>query len=680
MSRSNINRLNPQQKNAVRHIESPLLVLAGAGSGKTSVITQKIAWLVNDAGYPPEQIAALTFTNKAAREMQTRVKGLLPSKGRAPKISTFHQLGLGFLHAHSQQAGRQRGFSILDETDASALLRDIMIDDGTSDDTLLKLLQQRISNWKSECIAPEKVSEAAKSNQEKRWALIYDRYQSALQSYNAVDFDDLISLPVSLLRRDEKIRQQWRQQVRYLLVDEYQDTNIAQYELIKQLIGDRSCLCVVGDDDQSIYTWRGANPENLTQLSQDFRDLKVIKLEQNYRSTNTILKSANQLIGNNSHMFEKKLWSEKGMGDPIAVQQLADEESEVEFACNQITVKRLNYRCHYSDFAILVRSNFQAKLLEMKLQQQQIPYHLTGGTSFFSRHEIKDILAYLRLIVNPDDDSAFLRIINTPRRKIGIQTLEALGQYAQQRKSSLFSCIEELGLSQTLSPSALERLQRFGQWLVSIKQRLEKDDSILEVLNEMLADIDYQGWLAQNASSPAIADKRMQNVRFLLDSIQREAKKIKDEEERTSHDVILERVINKLLLRDLLDQQSEEEANNKVQIMTLHAAKGLEFPHVLIIGFEENILPHKNSIEADSIEEERRLAYVGITRAQRTLTLSMAKKRKQFGESLNCKPSRFLDELPAELLRKTGFETDDSAADNQVQGAETLANLKALFD
>lgn len=666
----------------MKYIGSPLLVLAGAGSGKTSVITRKIHWLISQCDFKAHQIAAVTFTNKAAREMRERVQKLLSGDSRGLQISTFHQLGLKIIQRELQHVKRKAGFSILDDQDSQAILKDILLNDSDSAQALLDLCRQQISFWKSHCFTPKQAEAQASSPQEVRIAASYARYEQALASYNAVDFDDLIFLPVKLLNENEQVRQRWQQRIRYLLVDEYQDTNESQYRLVQLLVGDRSGLCVVGDDDQSIYTWRGANPENLQQLSNDFPGLKVIKLEQNYRSTNRILRSANQLIANNNHIFEKQLWSEKGLGSHICIQQVSNEETEAEYIANQIIDQRLQRNCQLKDFAVLVRSNYQTKLLEIKLQGKQIPYHITGGTAFFARGEIKDIMGYLRLLVNPDDDTAFLRIVNVPRRKIGINTLEILGDYANQRECSLFSAIEELGLEQSMPKASLDRLRKLSRWFRHLQRQID-NDAAMSALREMLNDIDYLGWLHQNSSSPAVAERRMENVYFLLNSVEQEIKKAKEDTssgESPQESDVLEAAISKLMLRDLLDQQSEEDATNKVQIMTLHASKGLEFPHVFIMGFEEEILPHRNSVETDNIEEERRLAYVGITRAQESLTLTLTRQRKQFGEMQSCKPSRFLEELPEEDLQKTGFGGEPDKAANEVRGRETLDNLKALFD
>lgn len=656
-------------------------MLAGAGSGKTSVITRKIAWLIQQCGYRANHIAAVTFTNKAAREMKQRVGSLLNNgDGRGLTVCTFHHLGLKIIQRETRALGRKQGFSIFDDQDSKALIKDLLLDhsDGSAD--LVDLCQQQISQWKNGCLTPAAVAGHAESPQEARIVELYRRYEQALTSYNAVDFDDLITLPVQLLESNEQVRQRWQNRIRYLLVDEYQDTNTSQYRLVQLLVGDRGKLSVVGDDDQSIYSWRGANPENLVQLERDFGGLKVVKLEQNYRSTNRILRAANQLIDNNPHIYSKQLWSEKGLGDQISVIQVSNEDAETERISNQIIEQKLQRACRFKDFAVLIRSNHQAKLLELKLQAKQVPYHLTGGTSFFARGEVKDIMSYLRVLVNPNDDAAFLRIVNVPRRKIGTSTLETLGQYATERNCSLFAAINELGLQQRLPEASYARLQKLANWFEALQRQVDNGYA-MQAIKEMIDDIDYLGWLHQNSSSTAVAERRMENVHFLIASIGKELLNANESDEEDEQDnTPLEDVIKKLLLRDLLDQQSEELADDKVQLMTLHASKGLEFPHVFIMGFEEDILPHRNSVESGDVEEERRLAYVGITRAQQTLTLTSAKQRKQFGEVLQCKPSRFIEELPGEDLLRSGFNADDDGAANQAKAQQTIDSLRGLFD
>lgn len=679
-----LNNLNPQQKAAVKYIDGPLLVLAGAGSGKTSVITQKIAYLVNQCGISARHVAAVTFTNKAAREMKARSSKLL--KGREASgltVSTFHNLGLSIIRKESKQLGFKRGFSIFDADDAKNLLKELMVKTSDLDADHLDLVQNQISRWKNNLLSPSQALSQAESDGEQAIAIVYERYNQALRAYNAVDFDDLILIPASLFRDQPEVLEKWQHKIRYLLVDEYQDTNHAQYQLVKLLVGSRRALTVVGDDDQSIYAWRGARPENLAQLNDDFPELKVIKLEQNYRSTGRILKAANQLIDNNPHVFSKSLWSELGPGEPLRLIRTANEEVETERVVNEILDMKLRKHCYFRDFAVLYRGNHQAKLLEMKLQAQGVPYHLSGGTSFYARAEIKDIMAYLRLVVNPDDDNAFLRIINTPRRQIGTTTLEKLGHYANDRHISLMDAIDEVGLQSQIPAQNLERLQRFKHWLQNVERSCINGNAIAAI-EEMIDDIDYEGWLHQNASSSAVAEKRIGNVNFLIDQIkkllERDDMAVSGEldagEEKTeSH---MEDAIAKLILRDLLDRQEEESADDKVQLMTLHAAKGLEFPHVFLIGVEEGILPHRNSIDEDNIEEERRLTYVGITRARKSLTMTLASKRKLFGEIIDSTPSRFIDELPEDDIEREGFGSSnpDVAKD---KGQQSLDALKGLF-
>jgi len=668
-----VKHLNPQQLAAVRYIDGPLLVLAGAGSGKTSVITQKIAYLVNDCGLAAQHVAAVTFTNKAAREMKERVGKLIKGKeARGLTVSTFHNLGLNLIRREIKTFGFKPGFSILDGEDSRNLIKELMLRDSELDAELVDRVQGQISQWKNDLISPEQALSSAASNGEQAMALIYQRYRQSLKAYNAVDFDDLILLPVLLFQEHPDILDKWRNRIRHLLVDEYQDTNLAQYRLVRLLVGNRGALTVVGDDDQSIYAWRGARPENLAQLQEDFPHLKVIKLEQNYRSTARILRTANTLIANNPHVFDKALWSELGLGDPIRVIRCGNEETELERVVNEILAMRLSRQCHFRDFAVLYRGNHQSRLLEMKLQSQGIPYQLSGGTSFYARGEIKDVMAYLRLLVNPDDDNAFLRIINTPRRQIGPSTLERLGEYAGERHVSLFRAIDELGLETQLGEQHLARLRKFRHWLEGVQRNCAGGDPVAAI-REMLEDMDYEGWLHQNASSTAVAERRMANVNLLVNQI---AGMLGEDDGGPA--ATLEETIAKLVLRDLLDRQDEASADDKVQLMTLHAAKGLEFPHVFLIGMEEEILPHRASIEDGNIEEERRLAYVGITRAQRTLTMTLAARRKQFGDISTTTPSRFIDELPADDIEKEGFG-DSNPEQRREKGQESIAALRNLF-
>ena len=668
--------LNPRQHSAVRYLDGPLLVLAGAGSGKTSVITRKIAYLINECGYQPHHIAALTFTNKAAREMKDRVNQLLKGKNsRGLIISTFHHLGLTIIRKECGHMGLKSSFSIFDETDCLSLLKELMLKDVDTADDQLRRLGGIISRFKNQFLTPAQALAVAATPEEALAARVYEDYQRSLRAFNAVDFDDLILLPAQVFQDKPEVLDKWRRHIRYLLVDEYQDTNNMQYNFVKQLIGDRGCLTVVGDDDQSIYSWRGAKPENMNLLQQDYPSLNVIKLEQNYRSTNNILTAANALIANNPHVFEKALWSEYGQGDQIRVLMTANEEAEVERIATEIHLLAAHRHLRFKDFAVLYRGNHQARLLEIQLQAQQLPYVLTGGTSFFARTEIKDLMAYLRLLINPDDDNAFLRCINTPRRKIGPALLENLGTYSNQAGVSMLNACTHMGLGQHLADNQREKLREFAVWMNAKHELMERGEG-LRVVRELLDDIHYDDWLRQQSATPAAAERAQGNVQTLLNSIGASIEKAGNNDEDDS----LEAAINKLILRDLLDQQEQEEESNRVQLMTLHAAKGLEFPVVFIMGMEEEILPHRNSMEGGNVEEERRLAYVGITRAKQLLTFTLARHRKQYGEVSQTTPSRFLDELPQELLQWDGRPSDQTPEKAKEKAKDALARMKSLFD
>ncbi|KAA0010747.1 DNA helicase Rep [Billgrantia pellis] len=674
-------KLNPRQQEAVRYIDGPCLVLAGAGSGKTSVITTKIAYLVQVCGMSARRIAAVTFTNKAAREMKERVGQMLKGKeGHGLTVSTFHTLGLNIIRGELKALGYKPGFSLFDPEDAKALLRDLMNKDAQVDAEQINAVQHQISEWKNDLVLPGQALSHAVDEDEQYAARVYEAYVRHLKAYNAVDFDDLILLPVVLLKDHPEVLARWRRKIHYMLVDEYQDTNVSQYLLVKLLMAERKTFTVVGDDDQSIYAWRGARPENLVTLGEDFPRLNVIKLEQNYRSTGTILRAANTLIANNPHVYEKTLWSEMGQGAPIRVVVNRHEEAEAERVASEILTRRIKERAEWRDFAVLYRGNFQARLLELKLQHYQIPYKLSGGTSFFSRNEIKDAMAYLRLLINPADDNAFLRIVNVPRREIGPGTLEKLANYATERGVSLFDACHELGLEQQLPARAVERLSRFTHFIDGVRRRMDGGDA-LAAIRGMLLEMDYEAWLYQNASAPTIAERRMANVWTLIDqlekSMRRDPEEIEAEDAAETDDV--EAAISRLVLRDILEQQAEEDDTDKVQLLTMHASKGLEFPHVYLMGLEEELLPHRNAIEAGTVEEERRLAYVGITRARQTLTLTLARQRKAFGELMDCTPSRFLDELPTDDLEWEGRADREDPEKKQARGQDAIAGLRSLL-
>lgn len=668
-------KLNPRQDEAVKYVSGPCLVLAGAGSGKTRVITNKIAYLVQQCGYKARNIAAVTFTNKAAREMKERVGQTLgKAESRGLMVSTFHTLGLNIIRREYKQLGLKAGFSLFDDQDQLALLKELTEKQLDGDKDLLRQLTSTISNWKNDMLSPDQAKAQALGEQQQLFAFCYEMYQKQMQAYNALDFDDLILMPVLLLRANEEVRQRWRNRIRYLLVDEYQDTNSSQYELVKLLVGERGRLTVVGDDDQSIYSWRGAKPQNLVLLGQDFPNLRLIKLEQNYRSTSRILRAANILIANNPHVYDKSLFSEIPDGEKLKVILANNEDHEAEKVTAEIIAHKFLNRTEYRDYAILYRGNHQSRLIEKSLMQNRVPYKLSGGTSFFARAEIKDIMAYLRVLVNPDDDNAFLRIVNTPRREIGPVTLEKLGSYSNMRGKSLFECSFELGLEQHLSGRGLENLRRFTQWLVAIADNAERGNTV-DALRSLVRDINYEDWLYETSSSAKAAEMRMKNVSDLYSWIVSDLEGDNyDQEEKT-----LKEVVQRLTLRDMMERGEEDDDSDAVQLMTLHASKGLEFPYVYLIGAEEGILPHQTSIDEDNVEEERRLMYVGITRAQRELTFIMCKERRQFGELLKPTQSRFLDELPYDDVEWEIKKKPLSQEERMAKGQAHIANIRAMF-
>ncbi|HAS3888565.1 TPA: DNA helicase Rep [Vibrio cholerae] len=668
-------KLNPRQDEAVKYVSGPCLVLAGAGSGKTRVITNKIAYLVQQCGYKARNIAAVTFTNKAAREMKERVAQTLgKAESRGLMVSTFHTLGLNIIRREFKALGLKAGFSLFDDQDQLALLKELTEKQLDGDKDLLRLLLSTISNWKNDMLTPPQAKAMAKGEQQLLFAHCFELYQKQMQSYNALDFDDLILLPVLLLRSNEEVRQRWQNRIRYLLVDEYQDTNTSQYELVKLLVGERGRLTVVGDDDQSIYSWRGAKPQNLVLLGEDFPSLKLIKLEQNYRSTSRILRAANILIANNPHVYQKALFSELAEGEKLKVILANNEDHEAERVIAEIIAHKFLNRTEYRDYAILYRGNHQSRLIEKSLTQNRVPYKLSGGTSFFARAEIKDIMAYLRVLVNPDDDNAFLRIVNTPKREIGPATLEKLGSYANMRGKSLFTASFELGLEQHLSGRGLENLRRFTEWLVAIADNAERGNTV-EAVRALVRDIRYEDWLYETSASPKAAEMRMKNVSDLYSWIVADLEGDNpDQQEKT-----LKEVVQRLTLRDMMERGEENDDSDAVQLMTLHASKGLEFPYVYLIGAEEGILPHQTSIDEENVEEERRLMYVGITRAQRELTFIVCKERRQFGELIKPSQSRFLDELPQDDIEWEVKKKPVTQEERMAKGQAHIANLRAMF-
>ncbi|QIV95930.1 ATP-dependent DNA helicase Rep [Allofrancisella inopinata] len=668
-----LDNLNPQQQQAVKYIGSPLLVLAGAGSGKTSVIIEKISYLIEQLLYPAKSILAVTFTNKAAKEMQERVRARLnKDSSKGLMISTFHSLGLSVLKKHYADLGYKKSFTLFDSADSLALIYDIAYEEYQLPKQNAGVIQSKISFWKSALLAPEQVD--PKNELEQQAVFIYQEYQKYLKSYNSFDFDDLIFQPIQLFRTNSHIQKLWADKFRYILIDEYQDTNESQYQLLKYLTQGKNKFTVVGDDDQSIYAWRGSRPENLRHLQVDFPDLKVIKLEQNYRSTGRILNIANKLIENNSHIFEKKLWSAKGYGDQVKVISLLNDEDESQFIASDIFFDRIKTNSKNSDYAILIRSNYQAFVLERYMQMHKIPYAISGGTSFFSKSEIKDIVSYLRLIVNPDDDRAFLRVINTPKREIGSATIHKLGEYTGFQHCSFFHTLYNLDKVE-LREYAKANLSKFKDLIISTQQEIVASISTTElkkILGDFVEKISYKQWLIDSSSSEKQAEFRYANVleviRWIINQLEDEAYNGLDS---------LSSVLNKMLLIDILDRDNEEKNDDQVQIITMHASKGLEFKKVYIMGMEEGILPHQQSIEEESIEDERRLVYVAITRAKENLTITLTKHRKKFGEKIVTVPSRFIEELPETDLYWVGSEKEcpETRKENSKQNISALKNM-----
>ncbi|TMH13842.1 MAG: ATP-dependent DNA helicase Rep [Betaproteobacteria bacterium] len=652
--------LNPAQLAAVHHLDGPCLVLAGAGSGKTRVITHKIARLLQ-AGYESPQIAAITFTNKAAAEMRERAKQLVgPRAAKSLVVSTFHSLGVRILRSEGERLGLKPQFSILDSDDVLGILKDA---GGSTDNALARRWQWAISAWKNEGLSSEDAEGVAANDDERVAARIMKRYEERLAAYQAVDFDDLIGLPHKLLLRDADVRAKWQDTLRYVLVDEYQDTNAIQYELLKSLVGERAMFTAVGDDDQSIYGWRGATVDNLRRLPADYPRLKVIPLEQNYRSTGHILRAANAVIAHNPKLFEKKLWSDFGDGEPVGVVECDGEEHEAERAVARIQSLRgqggatsesgrVCDPVQFKDFAILYRANHQARVFEKALRKAGIPYKVSGGQSFFDRAEIKDLCAWLRLLVNNDDDPAFLRAVTTPKRGIGHQTLASLGEFAAKWKTSLYEALFADSLGTVISSRAIGSLHEFGRFVNDLEYRARHtsgaEDAKLLLIG-WLKDLGYEQHLHDGEDSDKLAAARWSNVLDFVDWI---AKRCGGEIENdggatfeSEKKSVLDVAQTISVIVSLAERGDEQ---NVVTLSTLHAAKGLEWPHVVLAGVNEGLLPFQSGDEemsAQRLEEERRLMYVGITRARTTLAVSTLRRRKRGRDTVQGVPSRFIAEM-----------------------------------
>jgi ATP-dependent DNA helicase Rep len=654
--------LNDPQRTAVRYLDGPLLVLAGAGSGKTRVITAKIAHLI-EQGADPAGIAAITFTNKAAREMRERsgaAQRRRETAPAAPTICTFHALGLKILRREAAAMQLTPRFSILDPADVEPIVAELL---ATTDRARVRAAQWQISAWKNALIAPPEALARASTEAERAAARVYARYRAALSAYQAVDFDDLIALPVAALECDAGAAEHWQKRLQYLLIDEYQDTNPAQYRLLRLLTGARAAFTAVGDDDQAIYGWRGATVANLERLPRDYPSLKVIKLEQNYRSSIRILRSANALIGHNTKLFDKALWSDLGLGEPIQVAPAADDQAEAENVARTIAALKFEHGTRFDDFAVLYRGNHQARAFEQALRAQNMPYSVSGGQSWFDRTEIRDIVAYLRLIANDEDDPAFVRAVTTPRRGVGAQTLEHLG-----RAGGLFAAACDDGLTSALPARQREALTEFCRMINGLRYRAEREPAG-RLIDELIKTIGYEDHLCSTC------DKREAQTRW--ESVVDFVRWLSTKGESDGRNLL--ELTQSIALLTLLDGEEGREPD-AVRLSTLHAAKGLEFAHVFLVGLEEGVLPHREAIVAGNIDEERRLMYVGLTRAQQSLRLSWCRRRKRAGEWHGAEPSRFIGELAQEDLRhaEAALGPADAAREKEAGNAR-LRQLRAML-
>ena len=678
--------MNPAQQEAVNYLHGPCLVLAGAGSGKTRVITHKIGRLI-ESGVPPRSIAAITFTNKAAMEMRDRAKALIGRDAKDVVVSTFHALGVRMVREDGKLLGLKPQFSILDADDVTSILKDA---GGSVDVATARTWQWTISKWKNMGLNAEQAAAQAADDSEAITARVMALYEERLTAYQSVDFDDLISLPLRLLRDHEEVRSKWQRVLNHVLVDEYQDTNATQYEVLKYLVGERAHFTAVGDDDQSIYGWRGATLDNLKKLPIDFPQLKVITLEQNYRSTSAILRAANNVIGPNPKLYPKTLFSELGEGEPVRVVDADNEEHEAERAVARIQSLRAGTAAvvqgpqyqEFRHFAILYRANHQAKPFEKALRRAAIPYKVSGGTGFFDRAEIKDLCAWFRLWINSDDDPAFLRCITTPKRGIGHQTLGKLGEFATQYKLSLFESLFTSSLGALLPAKALDGLHEFGRYVTDLEYQARRtigaEDSLAFML-QWLKDIDYEKHLYDGEDSEKVAAARWTNVLEFCDWMAARAGGQTDEDSGTTtlrETKSLLEVAQTIALLSTINQREKDA--DVVTLSTLHASKGLEWPHVMLAGVTEGMLPFKldddegrQQVVSDDItqrlQEERRLMYVGITRAQRSLAVSWTKKKKKGRETVAAQPSRFIKEM--------GLDAATAKADPR----EKLRALRAEF-
>jgi DNA helicase-2/ATP-dependent DNA helicase PcrA len=644
-----LNDLNPVQQKAVLETEGPLLVFAGAGSGKTRVLTYRIAYLIQEKGIPPWNIFAVTFTNKAADEMRERVERLLGRSARGTWVSTFHSACVRILRQHIERLGFQRNFVIFDEQDQERHLKAVI--KGLDLDFRMfhpRAVQSTLEQLKNDGVTPDQYHPSQFNIFQKRVALIYERYQEDLRRNNALDFGDLLLFVTILFRRFPEILRSYQELCRYVMVDEFQDTNLIQYRLIQQLVERHRNICVVGDDDQSIYRWRGAEVGNILNFEKDFPETKVITLEQNYRSTQNILQAANQMVRRNRSRKEKVLWTENPEGSFLTLYVAEDEGDEARFVVRKIMEQSYSPSPTgfvegsvrpYRDIAIFYRINAQSRAIEDELVRHRIPYTVVGGMKFYERKEIKDILAYLRLIVNPSDGLSLKRIVNVPPRGIGEKTIEKMEALSKEKGLSLYEGLKQALKEGWLSPIAQGKMEEFLHLMEEFREEM-RTFSISQLTSALLAKTGYLHRLKEEGTEEALS--KVENIDELIN--------VMVEFEQGGEESSLETFLDKVSL--VTDVDLYEDKGNRISLMTLHCAKGLEFPVVFIVGMEEGLLPHyRRGDEIEDLEEERRLCYVGITRAKERLFISRAEKRSTFGVGRANLPSRFLDELPMDLIQ-----------------------------
>jgi len=636
---SSTSQLNEEQYRAVFHRGGPLLVLAGAGSGKTRVITERIAALV-ERDVPEKAITAVTFTNKAAREMRERLNARLGEKADSLRICTFHALGLAMVREHAVLLGRRSHVSVFAGLEQKSAMKSVLSDMKLpADADHVDRIIARISQLKNGLL----------EDGENQLAAIRQRYDELLQRMNAVDFDDLMVLPIQLLSEHPEVRALWQERARYFLVDEYQDSSRVQYEWIRLLVPDHGNLTVVGDDDQSIYGWRGAEVKNLFQLQRDFPTLTVIRLEENYRSTSSILQASNALISNNSERLGKTLRSNLGQGSPVRVWESPNPEEEARRVAGDIRARHATTDVHWDGFCVLYRASYQSRAVELALREAAIPYHVSGGLSFFDRAEIQDFLAYLRIVANPDDDMAFMRAIARPRRGIGDKALGELGDFAMLHRCSLLGACQHDELEHRRGDS----LREFGELITALEfqfQHNEPDDAFDAVLDFTR----LEAAIRDEAESPEVAERRMGNIMELRRWWLNHAEKGGNLADFLQH-------------LFLLSEKEDDDPSAQVRLMTVHAAKGLEFDHVYVIGMEDGIFPHQNALQENRLEEERRLMYVAMTRARFQLILSYARVRSRFGQKEKTSPSPFLHEADQSVMRWVDKEVDSEEAKQEAE-------------